>query len=351
MNEKGKEKCQILIFIAIAYGLTFLMGLLMWYGNANGTDLSIFPDAQMFYPAAGVILAYLVTEKEKAMPKLFFGFFLFLTALFVITAAASVLLPDALFFAEIPALAMYTGMEWLLISQILLIGSSVPAWIFLLTAGKERRKNAGLQWRNWKASAVCIAVFLILYFGRTAISCVLSGQMNEFAEIFTSQTTWIMLFSMPVNFLLVFLAFFGEEYGWRYYLQPYLQNRFGLRRGVIILGIVWGLWHLPINFFYYSPDAGLISAAGQQITCISLGIFFAWAYMKTENIWVPVVLHFLNNNLIPVISGNYSADVLQNQAIAWSDLLPALIINGLLFGSFLLAKEFRNRGEGKKDRQ
>ncbi|NLG03316.1 MAG: CPBP family intramembrane metalloprotease, partial [Clostridia bacterium] len=107
--------------------------------------------------------------------------------------------------------------------------------------------------------------------------------------------------------------------------------------------IVWGLWHLPVDFFYYSPDAGLVAAVSQQITCITLGIFFAYAYMKTNNIWVPVILHFLNNNLIPVLSGNNSADVLKNQQMAWSDLPLALLLNGIVFGLFILSKEFSEK--------
>ena len=79
----------------------------------------------------------------------------------------------------------------------------------------------------------------------------------------------------------------------------------------------------------------------QIITCVTLGIFFAWAYMKTGNIWVPVILHFLNNNLGPVMVSDYSADVLQNQQVTWGMIPAALLINGILFGLFLLAKEFR----------
>ena len=50
---------------------------------------------------------------------------------------------------------------------------------------------------------------------------------------------WVMVI-LPLNFVLSFTAFFGEEYGWRYYLQPILQQKFGLRRGVIVLGLLWG---------------------------------------------------------------------------------------------------------------
>jgi len=38
----------------MAYGLTCLMGILMWYGSTKGYDLTVFPTAQMMYPAAGV---------------------------------------------------------------------------------------------------------------------------------------------------------------------------------------------------------------------------------------------------------------------------------------------------------
>ena len=48
---------------------------------------------------------------------------------------------------------------------------------------------------------------------------------------------WIAMFqnALPINYFFVFIAFFGEEYGWRYYLQPVLQKRFGLRAGMSAL--------------------------------------------------------------------------------------------------------------------
>ena len=63
--------------------------------------------------------------------------------------------------------------------------------------------------------------------------------------------------------------------------------------------------------------------------------------MKTDNIWVPVILHFLNNNLSVVVANTYSADILQNQQVTWGMIPAALLLNGILFGLFLFAKEFR----------
>ncbi len=164
----------------------------------------------------------------------------------------------------------------------------------------------------------------------------------------TSAEAWIYFAIMPLNFLLGYIAFFGEEYGWRYYLQPLLQRKFGLRKGVLILGVVWGLWHLPLDFFYYvTPEYGLPMTVNQIINCVTLGIFLGFVYMKTENIWVPTIIHFLNNNLIMVVSGAFSADVLENNSVSWLEIPIMLLINGLLFGVFIFAKQYR-RGETEK---
>lgn len=94
MEEKSGKK-RLWIYLGIAYGVTFLMGLFMWYGRGSEMDLNVFPIAQMMYPAAGVILGYLVTRKgDRELPRWFFLLFLFLTAGLAGLAVLSVLFPD-----------------------------------------------------------------------------------------------------------------------------------------------------------------------------------------------------------------------------------------------------------------
>lgn len=324
------EKKRLRIYLLIAYGVTFLMGALMWYGYTAEKELSVFPNAQMFYPAAGVIVALLLTKKREAqIPKRFFISYLIVTGLMVACAIGNLLANQRLAVG---------------IMQAVMMGGGIVCGILLLTEKKEVRDAYGLKGKNWKVSVFCILLFVGLYVLRVAIACGVSGQLGTLKDVAVNPMTWIMLVNIAINFFFIFPAFFGEEYGWRYYLQPLLQKRYGKRLGVLILGVVWGLWHLPVDFFYYTtPDSGLIAVAAQQITCITISIFFAYAYMKTENIWVPVIMHMLNNNLVPVLSGNYSADVLQNQVMTWGSLIPALVLNGLIFGGFLFAKEFRGK--------
>jgi membrane protease YdiL (CAAX protease family) len=57
-----------------------------------------------------------------------------------------------------------------------------------------------------------------------------------------------LLSSILITAGLVFLllpASFGEEYGWRGYLLPRLLP-LGEIKGTLILGIIWGFWHLPV---------------------------------------------------------------------------------------------------------
>lgn len=336
MKEKGKNR-EVTIFIAVAYGVTFLMGILMWYGNIRNFDLSMFPNAQMFYPAAGVMAAILYTRKgDNLIPKAFFIFFIGITVVMAVAAVLSILQPHALI--------VITGIPislWTILLQYLLIGASIMGWVILLSTKKEKRRAYGLCWNNVKYSWFCIFLFLVLYMFRMIIAVSVSGELTVLESTAKNPNTWIQLSVLPINFFLVFIVFLGEEYGWRYYLQPLMQKKFGICKGVLLLGVVWGIWHLPVDLFYYTQNSRLLMIFAQQITCITLGIFFAYAYMKTANIWVPVVLHFFNNNLVPVISGNYSSNVLKNQSITWTELLMSLVINVLIFGGFLMSKPFR----------
>jgi uncharacterized membrane protein YdcZ (DUF606 family) len=61
---KSIEKKRLWMFIAIAYGVTVLMSLLMIVGKNNGKDLTAFVNVQMAYPMCGVILGKLFLEKK-----------------------------------------------------------------------------------------------------------------------------------------------------------------------------------------------------------------------------------------------------------------------------------------------
>ncbi len=297
---ENAQRKQLNIFLIVAFALPFALGIPMGIGHSQGMDLSVFPTAQMCYPAAGVMLAALITRKgDPLLPRRFFIGFIAFTALQAAFALFSVILPD---------------LPWNMISEYSIIAASILCLVLLMTEKKDKRLAYGLKGGHWGATAAITLLFAAMLVGRAAILSIIGGV--ESPLFFTTLTPFTLVI-LAFKYFLSFTAFFGEEYGWRYYLQPLLQKRFGMVRGVLLLGLMWGLWHLPLNFFYYTtPAYGLISAAGQVVTCITLGAFFGWAYLLTDNIYLPVILHFVNNNLIALISG-ITSDTMQSSLASW----------------------------------
>lgn len=103
------------------------------------------------------------------------------------------------------------------------------------------------------------------------------------------------LLSFWVGTLLYMLAFaFGEEYGWRGYLQQHLTSKYGLYKGLAVLGIVWGYWHLPgalflgLNYPEYPVLGGLVL---MPLLMLAFSFVFGLLYIKHNIIWIPAMLH------------------------------------------------------------
>lgn len=312
---------EMLIFLLVAFGLPFLMGVPLAIAQRAGSNTDVYPSAQMFYPAAGVMLAYLFTRRA-ALPRLFYGMYLVCTAALVACCIGAVAAP---------------GDVWLAAVNVVMIVGSVLSWVFLLVAKKDRRAAAGLCWQGGVKALGYVVLFLLLRTAAVFISLVPYGQLGEYLSYWTTLAPYSVILLLIPSFFLSFLAFFGEEYGWRYYWQPRMQQRFGPRAGVVLLCLAWALWHLPLNLFYYAPETGLQSFIGQIVTCLCLGIFFAWAYQKTQNIWVAVLLHYFNNNMILAYTGSA---VISNQTVTWFDILIQAVVYGALFLPFFASKVF-----------
>ena len=326
-NWTAVEKRQLIIFGLVAFVLPYLLGIPMGLAYHAGSDVSAFPSAQMFYPAAGAILAILLTRREdKTIPRKFYICFLLVTVLMALCALASAIAP---------------ALPWAAASNGVIMVGSVLCWVFYFLDGKARRTAWGMRLNRWVFAV--FAVFAVLYFVRIVL---LSGLMilvdptlakAESTSVDPLYFT-IMLVNMPLNFLLVYTAFFGEEYGWRGFLQPLLQKRFALRGGILVLGVAWGLWHLPINIFFYSPATWGLSVVNQIVLCICYSVFFGFAYMKTKSIWAPVLIHFFNNNAITLFT---DPNAIQNQVLDWTSVLLGFVVLAVLYLPFFASRVFR----------
>lgn len=320
MGWNKKEKRRLWIFGLTVFGLTVSMGILMGYSYNQGNDVKLFPNAQMFYPAAGVILALLFTrEKEEPLPVKYFAGFLLSAAMMILMAVGSLISPE-------------TVLPW----QYVISAAGIICFILLLTEKKAVKSSYGLVFfdkREGKGGRYFL-LFLVLYFLRCFVMYALTGKAKTFLEVLAGPTVYVQMISLFFSFFLAFTAFFGEEYGWRWFFQPLLQKRFGSRGGIVILGVIWGIWHLPLNLFYYNnPGEWVVSMLISIVNCVCTAIFYGYVYMKTENVWLLVVMHFVNNNL----SGIYAGAV--NESNSGICVLAAMGAN-LVFGVFIFSKVY-----------
>lgn len=323
---KSKEKILLKKFLLINFGLTFLFGVFLFFAKRKELDLQNFAILQMYIPAFAAITTLLTSgiALERTTKRTYISYII-ITGLMMINSIVGLWIDN------------------FLITNLLVIITSIIFLVFIAREKQWKRKIANLNLYSLKSVLVVTGIFLIIYFLRVFLGLALEGDFDSFFNLFTGQKLIFVLMTL-ISFPLSFLPFFGEEYGWRYFLQPLLQKKFGMRKGLIFLGIIWGIWHLPLNLFFYAEEGSqLMSLVNQIFICIAYSIFFGYAYTKTKSIWSVVLIHYLNNNLILLFTDNFDPNIIQNQELTWKAVLISGGISLILFGIFVLSKYSKDR--------
>lgn len=109
----------------------------------------------------------------------------------------------------------------------------------------------------------------------------------------------------PVLLVLQFLTTgVAEEPGWRDFAQPRLQDRFGPLVGSLILGPLWGLWHLPLFLTEWGgwPDVNWVMAAEFVGSTVLLSFVMTWLFNRTgESLPVVMLFHANINTLFSLL--------------------------------------------------
>ncbi len=110
---------------------------------------------------------------------------------------------------------------------------------------------------------------------------------------------WYLI--IPAFFQILFLSVLGEEIGWRGYALPLMQKNLTPFLSSIILGIIWGIWHLPLfwmagNFHSQIPFSLFI------LQSVALTIVMTWLYNRTSNSLFTVhIFHAASNTFLGVL--------------------------------------------------
>lgn len=92
-------------------------------------------------------------------------------------------------------------------------------------------------------------------------------------------------------------VFFGEEFGWRGFLQRRLfPNAPAL--SALATGLIWAVWHYPVVLRGYNyPDHPLLGAALFTVFTVLLSYVFGWFYRRSGSIWCNSLAHAATNTV------------------------------------------------------
>lgn len=207
---------------------------------------------------------------------------------------------------------------------VLAVSMYVPLIAVLAACGGLGRARSGIGWkigfkRNWKKlllawflpmalTAAGAALYFAVFPGRYDTDLSFLAQSLEAAGV---QVTDGTIQGLPLKIYVLIscvqaisyaplvncLFAVGEEAGWRGFMTPALVGHFGRKKGIIIAGIIWGLWHAPViaaagyeygKGYFGAPVTGILTFC---VFTTALGIVLSWLYDRTDSIWIPAVFH------------------------------------------------------------
>ena len=103
----------------------------------------------------------------------------------------------------------------------------------------------------------------------------------------------------------------GEELGWRGFLFPRLQERFGFHRACLISGFIWAVWHYPGLFWadYNTGTSPVFAVSCFTVGVIAMGYIMGYLRVRSGSIWPCVFLHATHNSFVQGIFDPLTASV------------------------------------------
>jgi len=149
---------------------------------------------------------------------------------------------------------------------------------------------------------------------------------------------------------------FFEESVWRGYLTAkLLKTKIKDIWLYIIVGGVWGVWHLPYYLFFlphstmyeFLPVGRFVYAVAAIITMVFWSVMFVELYRLTESIWPVVLLHTVEDSLINHLIMDGHIVIVSGKEILISPVMGIItsllyICVGLILRHYRIKKLFNN---------
>jgi membrane protease YdiL (CAAX protease family) len=293
-------------FLGLTFGLTWLLDLAIFLrGGLRIPGIVASRQLQMLLPAFSAIVLGLFFFPESPIyrkrpagrGRWFYYYFLLLTLIYALGTLAIWLSPSQstiAVLATIPLILAFLGLLILIVLR--------------LVAGREAMAQVWLAWGNWRYWLLFGLGIVAYYVLQAALNATFGLGGAHLAPIPAppglSPDIFLILGTVQSVLLAPILAIviaFGEEYGWRGYLQSELF-KLGRVRGVLLLGGIWGAWHWPLILMGYNyPGHPLLGMLLMALYTTGLAVVLGYAVLRSGSVLLSAYLHALNNQVVAFI--------------------------------------------------
>jgi len=201
-----------------------------------------------------------------------------------------------------------------------------------LTLGKEAviaLLKRYLQWRvGWKWFLAALLLEPICIIAGVYLDAALTQVPPDFSNVIAYElfgaSASLPLFVLP--FFLVEIIINGEEIGWRGYVLPRLQTKYSASTSTLILGVVWGFWHLPKYLSHF--DA--VAFAWFMLHIMAFAVILTWLYNNTRgSLLMVAICHAISNTVgifVPMASTVSSENMGSYIIYVLLELVAAVVI-------------------------
>jgi membrane protease YdiL (CAAX protease family) len=186
------------------------------------------------------------------------------------------------------------------------------------------------------------AIYLVIALGLPLVIHIISHYLALALGLDVAQTLFPaemsaspILLAIPYFFLMLVIGGGQEEFGWRGYALEPLQEKFGAIPASLLIGLVWGVWHLPLWFMAGDLHSAYSFFAFVMMTT-SISLIYTWLYNASgKKLIVVIVFHAMNNTAAPLLP--FLHGIAGKPESAYWIYAAVNVVFGLVF-AFLLAR-------------
>ena len=136
----------------------------------------------------------------------------------------------------------------------------------------------------------------------------------------------------------------GEELGWRGFLFPRLQQRFGFHGACLISGAIWAVWHFPELLWadYNAGTNAVFALACFTVAVVAMACIMGYLRTSSGSIWPCVLLHSTHNTFVQGVFDPLTVPV------GWAKYITTEFGAGLALAIVITAISIISRGRSGK---